>query len=179
MKRSSKIALFVALLLVSVGIFWIAGTIGPRKTPDELIQESLADAETAAKHRNPAGTMEVISAKFQSGMWNKDRLRLVLARSMQQGRGVDYDVRVNAPRIFPSPTGNPDERIVISRLSAFYTGTGEDIWGSGPLTLVMRKEAQRKWLFFSEPRWRIVSVANVPPLPGDADASGLYWTRPR
>jgi hypothetical protein len=172
-KRSSKIALFVALLLVGVGVFWILGTAGPRKTPDELIRESLADAETAAKRRSPAGVMEVVSDSFQSGVWNKDRLRLMLARSIQQGRGIDYDVRINAPRILPSPNGNPDERIVISRLSAFYTGTGEDIWGSGPLTLVMRKETRRKWIFFSEPRWRIVSVANVPPLPGDADTPDL------
>jgi len=170
-KRSSKIALFVALLLVGIGVFWIAGTSGPKKTPEELITESLADAETAARRRHPAEVMEVISDKFQAGLWNKDRLRLMLIRSMQQGRGVDYDVRVNAPRILSSPNGNPDERIVISRLSAFYTGTGEDIWGSGPLTLVMRKESRRKWLFFSEPRWRIVSVANVPPLPGEVDTS--------
>jgi len=171
MKRSSKIALLVALLFVGAGVLWIMAASGSPKTPEELITKSLSDAETGAKRRHPAEVMEVISNTFQAGMWNKDRLRLVLVRSMQQGRGVDYDVRVNLPRILPSPAGKPNERIVISRLSAFYTGTGEYIWGSGPLTLVMRKESRRKWLFFSEPRWRIVSVANVPPVPGEVDLS--------
>jgi hypothetical protein len=165
MKTSSKIALVAATLLIGLGIFITLGTRRTEATPEQLIQQSLQDAENAARNRNASGVIEVISNDFQAGMWNKDRLRLMVIRSIQSGRGVDYNVRVNAPRILPSPKGDADQRIVISKMTAFYSGSGEDIWGSGPLTMVMRKESRPKWLVFSEPRWRIVSLANVPPMP--------------
>ena len=167
MKRSSWIGLIVAALLLGAGVFLFVSRQGAARTPNELIRASLNDAEVAAKSRSVNDVMAIISEDFQAGMWNKARLRLTLMRSMRDGRGVDYDVRVNAPRILPSPRGNPDERIVITRLSAFYSDGGEDIWGSGPLTLVMRKESRRRYLFFPEPYWRIVSVANITPTPLD------------
>jgi hypothetical protein len=165
MKTSSKIALVAATLLLCLSAFLVIATRQPNTPPEVLINQSLQDAENAAKRRNASGVIEVISNDFQAGMWNKERLRLIVIRSIQSSRGVDYDVRVNAPRILPSPKGDPDQRIVISKMTAFYTGTGDDIWGSGPMTMVMQKESRRKWLFFREPRWRIVSFANVPPMP--------------
>jgi hypothetical protein len=172
MKTTSKIALIAATLLLALGGVFALGTRQPDTPPEELIRQSLQDAENAARNRNASGVIEVISDDFQAGMWNRDRLRLVVIRSIRSSRGVDYDVRVNAPRILPSPKGDPDQRVVISKMAAFYSGSGDDIWGSGPLTMVMRKESRRKWLLFSEPRWRVVSIANVPPMPLD-DAGGI------
>jgi hypothetical protein len=94
-------------------------------------------------------------------------------RAMQSGRGVNYDVHVNEPRVLPSPKGDPNERLVVTRFAVFYGGSGDDIWNADLVTLVMRKEYRRKWLFLEEPRWRVVSVANLPPFPGsDGEDSG-------
>lgn len=153
-----------AALLLMGGVIYVAQS-GPTRTAEALIRESLRDAEMAAKARRTSGVMEIISEDFQAGMWNKARLGVTLARSMRDGRGVDYDVHVNEPQILPSPKGNPNERLVITRFTAFYSGTGEDIWGSDLLTLALRKESRRRRLIFSEPRWRIVSVVNAPPMP--------------
>lgn len=165
MKRSSKVALGIAVLSILLGVFFWIGASAPNPTPEEAIAQTLSDAENAARRGQVSGVMDAVSDDFQAGPWNKARLRLILSRSLSQGRGTDYDVRINAPRILPSPKNREDERVVISRMAAFYSGTGEDIWGSGPLTLVMRKESRPRLLLFSEPRWRIVSVANIPPLP--------------
>ncbi|GAB4464687.1 MAG: hypothetical protein OHK0029_34870 [Armatimonadaceae bacterium] len=168
MKTSSKVVLSIAILLLLTGgvfLFWV---MRPAEPPaEQLIREALTKAEEAAKRRQPAQVIEVISEDFQAGMWNKKRLYVYLLRAMRQGRGMDYDVRINSPRILPAAKDKPNQRVVISRMSAFYSGSGEDIWGSGPLTLVMRRETCRKWLILEEPCWRIVSVANVPPLPAE------------
>lgn len=166
MRTSSKVGLGIALLMLLVGGVWLLLPRAPSYTPEQLITQSLRDAEEAARRRSASGVMEVVSEDFRSGPWNKKRLQLMVIRSMSQGRGVDYNARVNAPRILPSPRGNPDERLVVSKLSVFYSSTGEDIWGTGPLTFVMRKEERRRWLVFSEPRWRIVAIASLPPIPG-------------
>lgn len=174
MKTSSKIGLACAAALMLLGgltLFFISRP--PKIAPEILIAQSLQDAENAAKRRSANGVIETISEDFQAGPWNKKRLYVYLMQQFKNGRGVNYDVRVNAPRVLPSPKGNPDERVVISRMSAFYTDSGDDIWGSGPLTMIMRKESRARLIFFEEPRWRIVGVANIPPLPSDMDLAGL------
>lgn len=165
MKKSSWAALIVALLCIAGGIGFRVLTSVPDPTPEQAIAQTLQDAEEAARRGQVSGVMEAVSDDFQAGPWNKARLRLILSRSLAQGRGTDYDVRINAPRILSSPKNRPDERVVISKMSAFYSGSGDDIWGSGPLTLVMRKESRPRLWVLREPRWRIVSVANVPPIP--------------
>ena len=171
MKTSSKIALIAALvLLLGSGVFWIIGQNTSTKSPEQLINESLRDAEDAAQRGSVSGVMDVVSDDFASGTWNKARLRLLLTRTLQQGRGTSYDVRVNAPTVSPSPRGNPDERVVMTRFSAFYSGSSESIYNSGnqPVLLVMRRETERKWLIFRQPRWRIISVPQIAPLLGGA-----------
>jgi hypothetical protein len=166
MRNSSKIGLVIAVLLLVVGgVLFLLGR-GDNLTPEQRITQSLSDVQEAAKRRSVSGVMDVISDDFSYSGWNKARLRLLVSRSIGQSRGIDYDARVNAPRILPSSTGNPDERMVVSKLAVFYSGSGEDIWGTGPLTFVMRKETARKWLVFREPRWRIVGVATGIALPG-------------
>jgi len=165
MKPSSWVGLALAAVLLIVGIVAYFLPSASPETSETLIRQSLRDAESAAKARRVADVMEVISDDFQAGLWNKARLRLTLVRSLRNGRGVEYDVHVNEPRILPSPKGNLGERLVITRFSAFYSGSGEDIWGSDLLTLVMRQETRRRYLFFTRPRWRIVSVVNAPPVP--------------
>lgn len=174
MKTSSKITLALAAALMLLGgltLFFLSQP--PKVTAEELIVRSLEDAEAGAKRRSASAVIESISENFQAGPWNKKRLYIYLVQQMKNGRGINYDVRINKPRILPSPKGNPDERIVISKMSAFYTDSGDDIWGSGPLTLIMRKETRTRWLLFSEPRWRIVGVANIPPLPTDMDLAAF------
>ena len=169
MKTSSKITLAVAaLLLFAGGFFWIMNR-GPEPTPDALITQTLKDAEEAARHGSVGGVMDGVSDDFKSGAWDKTRLRLLLARTLRNGRGTDYDVHVNIPRIMASPKGNADERLVTTQFAAFYSDNNENIFGSGPVVLVMRKETERKWLFFRAPKWRIVSVVNMALVPG-ADA---------
>ena len=171
MKTSSKITLIVAaLLLFAGGFFWLTSR-GPEPTPDTQITETLKNAEDAARRGSVGGVMSGVSDDFKSGAWNKTRLRLLLARTLRNGRGTDYNVHVNIPRIMPSPKGNANERLVTTQFSAFYSDNNENIFGSGPVVLVMRKETERKWVFFREPKWRIVSVVNMALVPG-ADAEG-------
>lgn len=159
------------MLLGGLTLFFLSQP--PKATAEELIVKSLQDAESGAKRRSASAVIETISEQFQAGPWNKKRLYVYLIQQMKNGRGVHYDVRINAPRILPSPKGNPDERIVISKMSAFYTDSGDDIWGSGPLTMIMRKESRTRLLLFQEPRWRIVGVANLPPMPSDMDLASF------
>lgn len=175
MRRSSLVTLVIALIFLAVGGFWMLGSRGAPPPPETLIARSLQDAEDGARRRSVSQVMDVISEDFNSGGLNRDRLRLLVARSVRQGRGVNYDAHVNAPRILPSPKGDPDQRLVITKMSVFYTGTGEDIWKSEAMTLVMRKESRRRWLVFEEPYWRIVSVANLPPLPGISGDEGSLF----
>lgn len=162
MKPSSKMGLIVAVLLIMVGSFLLLSR-EPNLPPETLIQQSLRDAEKGAKNHSARRVMDVISEDFHAGMWNRKQLYLQVVQSMRNGRGTDYDAHVTEPRILPSPKGNPNERLVFTRLSVFENGSGQDIWGSGMLTLVMRKEYRPRLLVFREPYWRIVSVANIPP----------------
>ena len=172
MKTSSKISLAVALVLLFGGGFLWFALGGEKPTPDALIRQSLSDAEDAARRGYAGGVMDSVSDDFNSGGWDKTKLRLLLARTLKSGRGTNYNVRVNAPRIMPSPKGNQNERLVTTQFSAFYNDSGESIFGSGPVVLVMREETERKWLFFREPKWRIVAVPNLPGLPGMDSLSG-------
>jgi hypothetical protein len=173
MKTSSKIGLACAAALLLLGCLTLFFLAQPSKaTAEELIRKSLQEAEAGAKRRSANAVMSAISEDFEAGPWNKKRLYVYLIQQMRNGRGVHYDVRINQPRILPSPRGNPNERVVISKMSAFYSDSGDDIWGSGPLTMVMRKESRPRLLVFSEPHWRIVGVASLPPLPSDMDLAG-------
>lgn len=174
MRRSSWVGLGAALVFLFAAAGWfffLRGGTPP--TPEMLITESLSDAERAARKRNLSGVMEIVSQDFSAAGMNRDRLRLLLLRALNQSRGVSYNVQVTKPRIFPGPQGDNNKRLVISRLSVFYNDSGETIWGSNePLVFVMREETRRKWLFLKEPRWRIVGVANLPPIPGSDDSGG-------
>ncbi len=165
MAKSTRIGLILAVLLLVIGGVLYLGR--PEvKTPDQLITESLADAGTAAQRGDVGGVMDAFSDHFHAGDWNKPRLRLLLSRTLSAGRGTPYDVHINVPKILPSPTGKSDEREVITRFSAFYPG-GEDIYKSNDaVELIMRAETRRRYLLFREPHWRIVSIINLPSLPG-------------
>lgn len=172
MRTSSKIGIFTGALVLLLGLFLAFRSQITPPTPEMLIRQSLKDAEEAAKRRDARGVMEVISEEFRAGPLNRKVLNLQLIRAMRNSRGVNYDVHVTEPRILPSPNGKPDERLVISRFAVFYEATGDDIWKAEPVTLVMRREWQRRWFLLREPRWRVVSVANMPPLPGIGDEDG-------
>lgn len=166
MKTSSKIVLAAALVLLgAAGLL-----VGQRQAPptrEELIRQSLRNAEEAAQRRDVRGVMEVISNDYKDARGlNKARLRLLLTRSINQGRGVDYNVKINQPRIFPDKAEPEKKALVVTKFAVFYAENNGNIWGTDAVTLAMRKESRRKWLLFSTPVWRIVSVANLPPLPG-------------
>lgn len=166
MKTTSKIVLgFAALLLFIGGILLWRLQSAPALTPEQQIAKSLKDAEDAAQRHSVGGVMDLVSDSFRAGDLNKPRLRLLLSRSFQNGRGMNYDVHVNAPRILPSPKGDPKERLVFTKASVFFAETGEDIWGSNPITLVMHEEQQTWWFVLREPRWRVTSVGELS-LPG-------------
>lgn len=171
MSSRSKGVLFLAAVFLLIGGFLILRTrTGPEPTPEERIAQALHDAQEAARNRDLNGVMDLVSDDFRSGELNKQRLRLLLSRELRDSRGTNYDVHVNAPRILPGPKGDPKQRIVITQASVFWADTGDSIWGSNPITLLMREESERRWLFFTQPRWRIVSV-NELNLPGGSDMS--------
>jgi hypothetical protein len=165
MRTASKVGLVGALLLIVIGLALLLRQ-PPESSPEILITQSLRDAEDGARNRSARQIMEVISDDFHAGLWNKRRLYLQVVRSLRDGRGTDFDAHVTQPRIMPSPMGKPEERLVFSRLSVFDVGSGEDIWGTGPIAMIMRKESRPRFLFFREPYWRVVSIPNLPPLFG-------------
>jgi hypothetical protein len=155
----------VALVLLGGGVLLI-----PRvesKTPEAAITESLQSAEEAARKGSVEGVMNYVSDDFKAGPLDKARLRLMLMRAQKNGRGVNYDVKVNVPRFLPIDASRPDHRTVVSKFAAFDIGSGETYWGTDPLMVVMRKEERRKWVFFKEPVWRVVACPALPPLPGE------------
>jgi hypothetical protein len=171
-KPSSKIALAVAVLLLLVGGIMVGIGRTQKPSPERLIVQSLQDAEDAARRGSVNGVMDTISEDFRAGGWDRGKIKLLLLRTMAQGRGTNYDVHVNQPRIMKSPKGREDERLVVTRFAAFYAGTGEDIYKTGEgVILVMREETRSKWLVFREPYWRVVGVVNLPALPG-SDSPG-------
>ena len=153
----------LSVVSITAGGIWLAAP-HPAASPELQIAEALQDASDAAKRGSVDGVMEVVSDDFKSGVLTKQRLRLLLMRSQQSARGVNYDVKVTPPRILPAGE-KPDERVVMSRLAVFDAVGGDTYWGADGLTFVMRKEKRRRFLFFTEPRWRVISVANLPPFP--------------
>lgn len=162
MSRTTKIIIaFCFLLLLGGGIWSLAPQ--PAGTPEQQIADSLQDAADAARAGNIPRLMEGVSNDFKSGMLNKPRLQALLLRARNGGQGVAYDVRVTPPRVLADQSGAANRRLVFT--SAAVLGDGnETLWGGNQLTLVMRQETQRHNLFFTVPRWRILSIANLPPL---------------
>lgn len=176
-KTSSKVALIAAFfLLIGGGLLWLANNYRIA-TPDQLITQTLKDAEDAARRGSVNGVMDTISDDFSAGGLDKAKVKLLLLKTMGQSRSSDYSVAIHPPKIMLSPKGRPDERLVTTQFAAFNPDTGEDIYRtSEPPVLLMRQETRRKWLFFSEPYWRVAGVVNMPALPGsmsNGDYGGL------
>lgn len=165
-KLSKVVVALCVLLLVGAGLWSLAPR--PAATPELQIAESLQEAADAAQAGQVSAMMDLISEDFKSGMLNKARMRLLLNNAKQTGRGVKYDVKVTPPTILESPTKDPKQRTVFTSASVMGDGS-ETLWGGSQLTLVMRQESRRRNLFFSEPHWRVISIANMPPLPGEAE----------
>jgi hypothetical protein len=166
MKTTNKVVAGVSTVILLGAGLW---TLVPKAPPSDEIQIATAieDAEAAGARGSVSGVMELISADFKAGNLNRPRLQLLLARSKNSARGVNYDVKATTPKILPPNPEKPGVRIVFSTLSVFDSFGGETYWGGGnPVTLVMQKESRRKNLFFSEPVWRVVGIANLPSLPG-------------
>ena len=167
MSKVSKIVVALCTLLLLVAGIW---SLAPRPpaTPELQIAESLQEAADAAQARKVSQLMDLISDDFKTGGMTKSLLHLQLARAHNSGRGVKYDVRVMPPKILPSADGDPNQRVVFTSASVLGDGD-ETLWGGNQLTLVMRKETRRRNLLFTEPHWRVISIANLPPLPGEGD----------
>ena len=166
MQKSSQIALVVAFLALLIGGLFYVGNSAPNKTPEELIRQSLADAQKAAQRGDVGGVMDVVSDDFRAGTWTKTLLRLQLARTLRASRGTSYDVHINQPVITPTVDGRADQRLVMTQFAAFSPQTGEDYYKSkATIVLLMRAETRRRYLFFREPYWRIVSMPNISALP--------------
>ena len=165
MSRTSKIIVALCLLLFLGGGIW---SLAPRPVgpPEQQIADSLQEAADAARAGNIPKLMDSVSNDFKSGLLNKPRLQALLLRASRSGQGVAYDVRVTPPKILADPSGAPNRRLVFT--SAAVLGDGnETLWGGNQLTLIMRQETQRHNLLFTVPRWRILSIANLPPLSFD------------
>jgi hypothetical protein len=167
MSKLSKIIVGLCLVLLIVAGIW---SLAPRPaaTPELQIAESLQEAADAAQAGKVGAMMDLISDDFKSGVLNKTRMRLLLTRAHNSGRGVKYDVKVTPPKILESADKDPKQRVVFTSASVLGDGS-ETLWGGNQLTLVMRQESRRRNLFFTEPHWRVVSIANMPPLPGEAE----------
>jgi hypothetical protein len=167
MSKVSKIVVALCLLLlVAAGIWSLAPR--PAATPELQIAESLQEAADAAQAGRVSAMMDLISDDFKSGMLNKARMRLLLNNAKSSGRGVQYDVKVTPPKVLESADKDPKQRIVFTSASVLGDGS-ETLWGGNQLTLVMRQESRRRNVLFTEPHWRVISIANMPPLPGEAE----------
>jgi ketosteroid isomerase-like protein len=159
------------LLLAAAGVL-LLGRRDPPPT-ETLIRATLEEAAEAARRRDVSGVMATVSGDYKDSNFNKDRLRLVLARAMRDAAasGIRYDITM-AVRHIALTKEKPDTATVIAVVSVYNTASRDIIWGGQPITLVMRRETARRWLVFPEDRWRIASVVNLPPLPGFGDGAG-------
>ena len=166
MRRSSKILLGVAVLLLGGAGLLLLSQSRPRPDAETLIRQALQEAEQAARRRDVAGVMEIVSQDYKDAAnLNKARLRLLLTRYVRQSVGTRYDVRVS-PRLIQRDEGDPDRAVVLATITVFDPANRENLWGGEELSLVMRREQRRRWLLLPEDRWRVISVVNVPSLPG-------------
>ena len=174
MKRSSWVALVAAVLLLGGSGVLLVVRGGKRPTPEQLIRQSLRDVEEAGRKRSVGGVMSAVSKDYKDAAgFNKDRLRLLLARAVQDTQNRTFDVRVT-PRNISFLPGNRDQATVVVQTAVVDTQNGETIWGGDQLiTLVMRRESRRKWLVFSDDVWRVVGAANLPPFGGGDEGGGL------
>ena len=173
MKKRSRFALAAALLLFAAAAFLVLGQRSQPR-PETLIREAFQQAEEAAKKRDTAGVMRIVSDDYKDASnLNKEKLRTQLTRAYLLTREVKFDVQVRAPQVSLSKE-KPDEALVMTTVTVINTDTNEALWGGMPLTVVMRRETGRRWLIFPEDRWRIVSVANLPALPfAGSDSGGM------
>ena len=167
-KVSKIVTALCVLLLLAAGIWALAPR--PAETPELQIAESLQEAADAAQAGKISSMMELFSEDFKSGMLNKSRLRLLLMQAKNTGRGTPYDVKIAPPKILESADKNPNKRVVFTAASVLGDGN-ETLWGGNQLTLVMQKETRRHNLLFTTPHWRVTSIANLPPLPGEGSGS--------
>ncbi len=178
MKPTSKIALVVASVLLTVAALLVIVNTRPRPDRDTLIKSSLAEVEQAAKARSVGGVMQYVSSDYKDASnLNKDRLTLILARSYRMARGTRYNVHVNVLKVVPDAHDPKNAALIFAAVSVLDPASGQELYGSGgqPLTLQMRREPGRRYLVLPEDHWRIVSVVNMPPLPGlldDENGSG-------
>lgn len=162
MTRARWWGLIASLLCIGGGLLWWAAP-RPSASAEVQIADALQEMADAARRGSVDGVMAYVSDDFKAGSIDRRRLRLLLMRSRESGRSVDYDVRVTPPKVLPAT--RPDERVVMSRLTVFETLGGETLWGADGLTFVMRRESRRHLLVFTVPQWRVLSVPNLPPLP--------------
>lgn len=175
MKRSSKVILSIAGLLLAVAGLLLFVNSRPRPRPEELIRAALNDAASAAQKRSVGGVMQVVSEGYRdSNNLNKQRLALLLNRSYRMSRGTAYSAHVNVLRVVPDEKRPRDEALVFTTVSVFNPSTNEQYYGSNDQTVTfkMRREPGRRYLIFPDEHWRIVSVVNLPPLPGGLDDDG-------
>jgi hypothetical protein len=174
-KRSSRIALALAVVLLgAAGVVLLLTVSDPPARPETLIRNALRQAEEAARNRDVGGVMDIVSDDYKDASgFNKARLRLILARSFQQAgnMGMGYDVRVSVPQVVFDER-KAGQALATTTVAAVETGSGENLWGGQPVTLVFRRERVRRWLLFSEDRWRVTSIVNLPPLPGFVGEEG-------
>lgn len=170
MRRSSRIVLGLAVLLLGAAGGMLFVQARPRPTPEALIRQALEDAEQAARRRDVSGVMRIVSDDYKDGVMNKARLRLLLTRYVRQSVGGAYDVRVSPPVI----QRDPDDSNRALVLTTIAVSNETSPWGPQEVTLVMRREEGRRWLVFPEDRWRVISVVNLPALPGMGDGGGVF-----
>jgi hypothetical protein len=175
MKPSSKITLAVAGALLAVAALLVVVNTRPRPDRDTLIKSALSEVEQAAKARSVGGVMQFVSSDYKDASnLNKDRLALMLARSYRMARGQRYNVHVNVLKIVPDAQDPKNAALVFATVAVLDPASGQELYGNSgqPLTLQMRREPGRRYLLFPEDHWRIVSVVNMPPLPGLMDDEG-------
>jgi hypothetical protein len=165
MRSIQRAVLLVSLALIVFSLAWWLLAPRPRLSIDAQIAQSLRDAEEAARRGDVNGVLDAVSDDFSAGMLTKPRLRLLLLRARQSARGVDYEIQVNPPQILPARADRPQERVVISRFTAFDGISGASYWATESLTLMMRVERRSSWMPWAGECWRIVGVPNLPPIP--------------
>lgn len=174
MRRSSWIALGLAVVLLGAAALMLLDQARPKPTPEVLIRQALADAEQAANGRNVGGVMRIVSDDYKDAAnRNKATLSFLLNQYVRRSLGTAYAVRVSPP-VIQFDRDDRNRALVLTSIRITNQGSNEEMWGAGEVTLAMRRERQRRWLLFSEDRWRVISVVNLPALPGGGEGGGLF-----
>lgn len=152
----------MAVLLLCVGYFAAHGDQG---TDEAQILSMIERTRQAVQDKNLSDAMSHVSADYRDGMGiNYDRLRMVGVEAFRSASEIN--LKVYSPKV----KLHGENADVDTQVSITVGGPGGiNLYPARAVTLKLRKEPTRRFMFFHVQEWKIISTDGLP-MPADAGA---------